>query len=453
MSTVSLLRRASQRFSIPCSNSSLLRYTARPLVSRALSQPEFYRYPEPDFRRSQLRRLSSAANSASQPKKDFYQLLGVPRNATAAQIKKAYYTLAKNHHPDRSGGDPNIFAEVNLAYEALSDPKKRRVYDLYGEEGLRAAAAGADPGTASSGFPGGPGGATTVDDFLREFTDMFSNQRVSRAKPDDPMPGDNKRITATLTLREAAFGAAKTLHTEALDQCNNCSGTGKTKETKQESCPQCGGSGRIQNSFGMFQAVMDCQRCNGMGAILRNPCNSCEGSGVTPSMKQVSVSFPPGCDSGMVLRVSGGGDIGIRGGSPGDLFVQVQVKDDPYFHRVGRNLHIVAPISMAQAALGGDVTVKTIDGEESIFVSPGTQPDDTITMHGRALRGVKSPKRGDQIVHFKVVIPEKVSGRQKELLTELRDLENGNDKQDSNSVPRSLLQRFQRFLRRTVPSR
>lgn len=397
------------------------------------------------------RLFSSAANSASQSTKDYYQVLGVSRNATSAQIKKAYYALAKNHHPDKSGGDPELFSQVNSAYEALSDPKKRRIYDRFGEDGLRAAATGANP-DAASGFSES-GGSATVDDFLREFTDMFSSQRVSRAKPDDPVPGDNKQTSATLTLREAAFGVLKTLRSESLDSCGDCSGTGKTASTKQDTCPICGGSGRVQNSFGMFQAVMDCQRCDGMGAILRNPCNRCNGSGVRPSVKQVSVSFPPGCDTGMVLRVPGGGDTGARSGPPGDLFVQVKILEDPYFHRVGRDLHVVAPISMAQAALGGDISVKTLDGEETVPVKPGTQSDDTVILHGRALRGVKSPKRGDQIVHFKVVVPNNVSGRQKQLLVELMELEGGKNFQNNDVLPRSLLQRFQRFLRRNVSSR
>lgn len=395
------------------------------------------------------RSFSSSSNSASRASTDYYDILGVPRTASPSQIKKAYYALAKNHHPDKAGGNPELFAQVNQAYETLSDAKKRRIYDAHGEEGVRAAAMGGDPGMSGSGR----GGSASVDDILREFTDVFGGRSSARRpRVDDPMPGNDKQASVTLKLREAATGTVKSLRVAILDTCTSCSGTGKTESTTIETCGHCGGKGRVQSSYGFFQTIVECERCEGTGSILRNPCQKCDGKGVTPGVKETSVSFPPGCDNGMVLRVPGGGDSGLRGGPAGDLFVQVRVLEDPYFHRNGRDLHVVAPISIAQAALGGKVQVSTIDGEEYVTVKAGTQPDDTITLTERALRGVNQRRRGDQVVHFKVVVPENVSGRQRELLEELYDLDGGKIEKVDECSSKSLLQRFQRFLRRSISS-
>lgn len=453
MAMTTLLRRSARVLAAQQSNPLLSQYCS----ARPRSQPQLYKqlfsYQSQYSHLSSDRSFSSTASSASRAQQDYYELLGVSRNATAPEIKKAYYNLAKNHHPDRSGGDPELFAQVNQAYEALSDPKKRRIYDRYGEEGVRASAMGNDPESAS-GFPGGGPVSGSVDDLFREFTDMFTNQQVRRPKPDGPVPGDDKQTSATLTLREAAFGVMKNVRTEALDTCNTCSGSGKTSSTKVDKCPQCDGEGRVKNSFGVFQAViMDCQRCGGTGSTLRDPCKRCDGAGVVPSVKNVSVSFPAGCDTGMVLRVPNGGDSGLRRGPSGDLYVQIRVKDDPYFHRDGRDLHVVAPISIAQAALGGKVHVNTVDGEEHVVVRAGTQPDDSVTLEGRALRSVKSSKRGNQFVHFKVVVPQNVSGRKKELLTELLELDGGKIERAEECTPRILLQRFQRFMKRNISAK
>lgn len=402
----------------------------------------------------QFRRLLSAnARSSPSASDDYYAILGVPRNATQAEIKKAYYTLAKARHPDSAGGgdsNADAFAELSAAYETLSDPKKRRLYDVHGVEGVRAAEGG--DGFSGEGFPGAGGPA--VEDILREFGQFFGGDMPRRQAVDDPLPGEDRQAAVSLSLREAAFGVVKDVRVEASKACTTCGGSGKTSNTRIVDCVQCGGEGRIRRSGGMFQTLITtCHRCGGSGSVFKNPCGGCEGSGIVPGVKESSVSFPPGCDTGMVLRVPGGGGAGVRGGPTGDLFIQVRVEDDPYFHRDGRDLHIVAPISIAQAALGGKVSVKTIDGEESVKVRRGTQPDDTFALQGRALRGISDPKRGDQVVHFKVVVPENVSGRQKELLEELLELEGGKITRPEDCSSRSLLQRFQRFLRNVVSPR
>lgn len=400
--------------------------------------------------------FSFNASSSANAKQDYYQLLGVSRHATPSEIKKAYYALAKSHHPDRGGDDPGFFAKVNQAYEALSDAKMRKIYDQYGEEGLQAASMGADPGSAS-GFPGDFSTATgspDVDEFFRQFSNAFGgNASTRRPKPDQPMRGDNRQCTVTLSLKEAASGTTKQINVKTMESCDSCSGTGKTSSTKTVQCTQCKGQGRMHNSFGVFHAVMDCERCNATGYILTDPCSRCNGDGVTPSTTDVSVSFPAGCDTGMVLRVPRAGDKGKRRGPAGDLFVQIRVRDDPYFHRDGRDLHVVAPISIAQAALGGTVRVKTLDGEEEVKIQAGTQPDDKLSLQGRALRGVKSAKRGDQVIHFKVVVPQSLSERQRQLLSELLELEGGKIETSEDCSPPSLRHRFRQFLQRTISPR
>ncbi|CAN8072216.1 unnamed protein product [Agarophyton chilense] len=398
--------------------------------------------------------LSGSASSASQRSSaDYYDLLGVSRNASPSEIKKAYYRLAKDHHPDTSNGDRDTFAQVNHAYQTLSDKNKRRIYDRFGEEGVRAADQGSDPAASAAGSAG-QYAAPDIDEVLREFGQFFNGQQPQRPAVDDPLPGDDKHAVVTLSLKEAAFGISKHVRTHSVDTCHRCAGSGKTTSTRIIRCSQCSGEGRVRTSAGMFQSViMTCHRCNGAGDVMRDPCSACNGDGVVSAFKETSVSFPPGCDTGMVLRVPGAGATGIRRGPPGDLFIQVNVKEDDYFHRSGKDLHVVAPITFAQAALGGAVEVRTLDGTEKVSVSQGTQPDDTYVLHGRAMRGVNSPRRGNQVVHFKIVVPEKLSTRQKQLITELMEEEGGKITKPEHCAPQSLLDRFQRFLRRSISPR
>lgn len=391
------------------------------------------------------RLLSNSANAHSSS--DYYSLLGVPRSASQAEIKKAFYQLAKQHHPDTAGGDPKRFADISAAYDTLSDSRKRGIYDRFGTEGVNADAAGADPRAANmGGF-----NTANAEDILREFSDFFSNQHVSAPAVDDPLPGADRQTVVNLSFMESARGVTKTVRISAMDTCGSCSGTGKTKQTSIRQCPECGGRGRVQRGGGLFQSViMTCSRCSGSGEILHNPCSTCGGEGIVKATKETQVSFPAGCDNGMVLRVPGAGSTGVRRGPPGDLFIQVRVEDHDYFHRRGKHVHVVAPISIAQAALGGPVEVNTIDGKETISVQAGTQPDDTHVLHGRGVKAVKSARRGDQVVHFKVVIPENLSGRRKEILEELMELDGGKISKPEDCHQRGLLQKFRRFLKTAV---
>lgn len=399
------------------------------------------------------RSLSNSASSASdRAQSDYYDILGVSKDSTQPQIKKAYYRLAKNHHPDTSTGDRDLFAQISHAYQTLSDENKRRIYDRFGEEGVRASSMGADPSAYSGmGSTAGQYGAPNIDEVLREFGEFFTGQNLRQRAVDDPIPGEDKQTVVTLNLREAAFGINKTVRANSLDTCRQCAGSGKTKTTRITKCPQCSGEGRIRRTAGMFQTViMACHRCEGAGNIMQNPCSKCDGDGIVDTAKESTVSFPAGCDTGMVLRVPGAGATGIRRGPPGDLFIQVKVKEDEYFHRRGKDLHVAAPISYAQAALGGSVEVRTLEGKKSVSIPPGTQPDDTHVFKGFAMRGINSPRQGDQVVHFKVVIPDKLSSRQRELLTQLMEEEGGKLTKPEDCTSQSLLQRFQRFLRRTI---
>lgn len=404
------------------------------------------------------RLLSTRARAAA----DYYGTLGVSRGASGPELKKAYYAKAKAHHPDASGGgggggDDEAFAAVNAAYEVLSDPAKRRIYDQFGAEAVDAAAAAGAGGAAGGG--GGPGaryGGPSPEDILRNFESFFGGGMGGmRARPsaDAARPGEDRRVTAALEFMEAAKGAERRLRVGALERCEDCAGSGKKAETRVEPCGVCGGQGHVAGApaGGIFGTVlMPCGSCSGVGEVLRDPCKGCGGAGVKSGVKENRVAFPAGVDTGTVLRVVGAGDDGVRGGPAGDLYIQVQVKEDDYFHRDGDDLHVVAPISVSQAALGGRVEVRTVDGEEDVAVRAGTQSDETSSLRGRALKGVGKRRRGDQFVHFKVVVPATLNERQRELFEELESLDGGKiDRADECAVP-GLLQRFQRFLKSTI---
>jgi molecular chaperone DnaJ len=277
--------------------------------------------------------------------------------------------------------------------------------------------------------------------------------RPRRAAVDDPEAGEDKQTSVTLEFMEAAKGVERRIRVGALQTCTDCSGTGKTRKTSIVTCGDCNGSGHVRSSpaGGIFGTVlMPCRACRGAGDVMRDPCGGCAGLGVARGVKESRVAFPAGADSGMIMRVPGAGDAGVRGGPPGDLYVQVRVKEDDYFHRDGKDLHVVAPISVAQAALGGHVEVRTVDGTEEVAVRPGTQSDETTTLRGRALRSVNRARRGDQLVHFKVVVPSSLSGRQRKLFEELAGLDGGQIARPEECGIPGLVQKFQRFLKTSI---
>lgn len=419
-----------------------------------------------------------SARQSAAPADDLYAVLGVPRTATAAEIKKAYYKAAKSLHPDAAGGgDRQRFAAAGAAYEVLRDTAKRRVYDTHGQRGLDAmrqgvspedverAAAGGGMG-GGGGFPfggmGGMGGASPgqevdVEELLKQ---MFgggggggrSAARRRRVNPlSVPVAGEDAGTSVELSFMEAARGTERTLRVKVNRPCGSCKGSGKTTKTRVDTCPQCDGAGQVTRTAGMFVEVSTCGACGGTGSRVRDPCGKCGGGGVVAGSRSVVVTFPGGIEDGTTMRVPGRGHAGARGGSDGDLYVQVRVAEDPHFHRVGADVHVVAPISFAQAALGASVPVRLLDGVEQVDVPTGTQPDDQVRMQGRGLpqpRSLWAAKRGDQYVHFKVVVPTDMSGRQRELVEELAREEGEHPAaKPEYACKGGLVERFRGFLR------
>jgi len=421
---------------------------------------------------------ASAPRQSTAPADDLYGVLGVPRTATSAEIKKAYYKAAKTLHPDASGGgDRQRFAAAGAAYEVLRDDAKRRVYDAHGKRGVEAMAQGASPedveraaagGGMGGGFPfggmGGGGGGQEVDveELLKQ---MFGGgggggggrggrgaQRRPRVDPlTIPVTGGDTMRSVELSFMEAARGVERTLRVAVDLPCSSCKGTGRTRKTRVDACPTCDGSGQATRSAGMFVEVRTCDACGGSGSRVRDACGGCGGAGVSPGTRSVAVTFPAGVDDGATLRVAGRGHAGARGGADGDLYVRVGVAEDAHFHRAGADVHVVAPISFAQAALGASVPVRLLDGLEAVDVPTGTQPDDRLRMQGRGLpqpRSLWAAKRGDQYVHFKVVVPTDMSGRQRELVEELAKEEGEHPaSKPEYACKGGLVDRFRNFLR------
>ena len=418
--------------------------------------------PRPLFGDISSQSTPFSTSAADTPRRDYYEILGVDRNASAAELKKAYYKLAKQYHPDTSSADPALFAEVNAAYDVLSDERKRQIYDSYGREGVAAAEAGGDPRASGRG-----GVEMNAEDLLREFGQFFGGGMnmgfggagmnmgfggpATAPRPDAPMPGEDREAFVELTLEQVHSGVDKEINYAARVTCTSCQGSGHSESTKIETCPACNGTGRVTMRHGFQVLVTQCGTCGGAGSTMTNPCTSCGGSGAVSGQQKRTVRIPSGVSHGTVMRVSGAGDVGVRNGPAGNLYVRVRVKPHEYFVRDGRDLHVVAPISPAQAALGGRIRVRTVDGTtEEVRVRPGAQPDDTITMSEHALRSPQSVRRGDQVVHLKMVIPQELSDRERELYSELLNEEGGEIKEASECEAPGLLKKLHRFLRRTV---
>ncbi|KAK1867894.1 hypothetical protein I4F81_010391 [Pyropia yezoensis] len=419
-----------------------------------------------------------AARQSAAPAEDLYAVLGVPRTATAAEIKKAYYKAAKSLHPDAAGGgDRQRFASAGAAYEVLRDTAKRRVYDAHGQRGLEAmrqgvspedverAAAGGGMGGSGGGFPfggmggmGGPGPGQEVDveELLKQmFGGRGGGRPAARRRRVDPLSvpvaGEDAGTSVKLSFMDAARGAERTLRVKVNRPCSSCKGSGKTAKTRVDTCPTCDGAGQATRTAGMFVEVSTCGACGGTGSRVRDACGGCGGGGVVTGSRSVVVTFPAGIEDGTTMRVPARGHAGARGGTDGDLYVQVRVAEDPHFHRVGSDVHVVAPISFAQAALGASVPVRLLDGVEPVEVPTGTQPDDQLRMQGRGLpqpRSLWAAKRGDQYVHFKVVVPTAMSDRQRELVEELAREEGEHPAaKPEYACKGGLVERFRGFLR------
>lgn len=353
----------------------------------------------------------------AEQKRDYYEVLGVDRSADDATIKKAYRQLAKKYHPDANPGDKEAeakFKEASEAYAVLSDSEKRRQYDQFGHAAFDGGAGGA--GAGGFDFSGMDFG----DMFGDIFGDFFGGGS-RRGASNGPMKGANLRTSVRITFEEAVFGCEKEIDMVLKDECTTCGGTGAKPGTSPETCTKCGGKGKVvfsqQSLFGMVQNVQTCPECNGSGKIIKDRCTSCRGTGYTSSRKKIKVSIPAGIDNGESVRIREKGEPGVNGGPRGDLLVEVIVSSHPIFQRQDMNIFSTAPISFAQAVLGGETRISTVDGDVIYEVKPGTQTDTRIRLKGKGVPSLRNKNiRGDQYVTLVVQVPTSLSAEAKEAL-------------------------------------
>jgi molecular chaperone DnaJ len=356
-------------------------------------------------------------------KRDFYEILGVAKNASDDEIKKAYRKLAMKHHPDRnpdSKGSEDKFKEAKEAYEMLSDTSKREAYDRYGH-------AGVDPNMGGGGGFGGAGAGGFSDAFGDIFGDIFGNAARggggggARGGP-QVYRGADLRYNLDITLEQAANGFDTTIRVPSWDSCEVCHGSGAKPGTQPTSCPTCGGHGQVRMQQGFFSIQQTCPKCHGTGKIIPEPCVTCAGAGRIKRNKTLEVKIPAGIDDGMRIRSSGNGEPGMNGGPPGDLYVEIHIKAHTVFQREGDDLHCEIPISFAKAALGGEIEVPTLSGKASFTLPEGTQSGKTFRLRGKGVKGVRSGYAGDLFCHVVIETPVKLTDRQRELLREFEQL-------------------------------
>ena len=352
-------------------------------------------------------------------KRDYYEVLGVDRNADDAALKKAYRQLAKKYHPDVTPGDKEAeakFKEATEAYSVLSDPAKRKQYDQFGHAAFENGGGGGAGGFGGFDFSGSDMG----DIFGDIFGDLFGGG--SRRRPNNgPTKGANLRARVNITFEEAVFGCDKELEITLKDECTTCHGTGAKPGTSPVTCPRCNGEGQIvytqQSMFGMVRNVQTCPDCHGTGKIIKEKCSACRGTGYTSSRKKIQVSVPAGIDNGQSIRIREKGEPGVNGGPRGDLLVEVNVARHPIFQRQDMNIFSTAPITYAQAALGGDVKISTVDGDVVYTVKPGTQTDTRIRLKGKGVPSLRNKNiRGDHYVTLVVQVPTGLNEEAKEAL-------------------------------------
>ena len=366
-------------------------------------------------------------------KRDYYEVLGIGKNATDAEIKSAYRKLAKKYHPDLNPGNKEAeekFKEVNEANDVLSDPQKRQRYDQFGFAGVDPNYAAANGGGAG-GFGGGFGGVDLGDIFGDIFGGGFgggfgglgggSPPRTANA----PRKGHDIQASVILTFEEAAHGCSKKITINRQDTCPDCGGTGAAKGTSPETCPDCGGRGYVvtqqRTPFGVMQSQQPCSHCGGRGTIIRNPCKTCRGTGKTAARKSLEINIPAGIDDDQNIALRGQGDAGFNGGPAGDVIVHVTVKADPMFERDGYDVTIHVPITFSQAVLGDDVEVPTVDGRIVQHIPEGTQSGTKFRLRGQGIQYLNGRGRGDQYVIVDVEIPKKVTRAQREALKAFED--------------------------------
>ena len=346
-------------------------------------------------------------------KRDFYEILGVPKNASDEDIKKSYRKLAMKFHPDRNQGEPAKEAEVKFkeakeAYEMLSDPQKRAAYDQHGH-------AGVDPNMRG---PGGEGMGGFAEAFGDIFGEMFGQQQRSRGGR-QVFRGGDLSYGMEVTLEEAAKGKEAQIRIPTHENCEVCSGTGAKPGTQAKTCGTCGGAGAVQVRQGFFSVQQTCPSCRGMGKTITDPCIPCAGQGKIKKQKTLEVKIPAGIDGGMRIRSAGNGEPGTNGGPPGDLYIEIRQKKHDIFERDGDDLHCTVPINIVTAALGGEIDVPTLDGKAAIDLPEGTQNGKQFRLRGKGIKGVRASYPGDLYCHITVETPVKLTEPQRKLLKEL----------------------------------
>lgn len=343
-------------------------------------------------------------------KRDFYEVLGVPRDASPKDVKTAYRKLAMQFHPDRNPDDPlaeSKFKEAAEAYEVLSNPDKRTSYDRYGHEGLG----------ASAGFGGR--GFSSVDDILNQFGDIFGDFfGFGSPAGSTRTRGADVRVDVTLDFEEAVFGTTQTLAIKRHEKCQTCDGVGAADGSERVTCSTCQGRGQVHHAQGFFTLTSTCPVCRGAGSMVSNPCKDCHGEGIVEVVREVQVAIPAGVDEGTRLRLRGEGEAGRNEGSRGDLYVFLKVRPSPVFERDGADIHLRAPISFVHAAMGGTLEIPTLEGTEVVDVAPGTQNGDRTVLRGLGIPKVNRESRGNLFAHFVIEVPRELSDRQRELLVE-----------------------------------
>ena len=359
-------------------------------------------------------------------KRDYYEVLGVQKTASADDIKKAYRSLARKYHPDLHPDDKDCaekFKEVNEAYEVLSDPSKKERYDQFGH-------AGVDPNYGGGGFSGGAG-FNPFGDMGDIFENLFGGGfgggfgGSTRARADAPRRGQDIDTTVTIEFMEACMGVKRDIKINRLDKCPDCKGTGASAGSTPQTCPECGGRGQVKvaqrTPFGVISSQKTCTKCGGKGKIVSNPCSKCGGNGRVRVSKSLSVDIPAGIDDGQMLRVSGQGDAGVNGGPSGNLNVGVRVKNHPLFEREEYDIHCEIPITYAQAVMGDELVVPTIDGNVKYSIGEGTQTGTVFRLKGKGVKKLQRSERGDQYVKVYVEVPKNLTKKQKELLKSFED--------------------------------
>lgn len=361
-------------------------------------------------------------------KRDYYEVLGVGKTASDAEVKSAYRKLAKEYHPDLHPDDAEAearFKEVNEAYEVLSDPEKKQRYDQFGHAGVDPNFSGAGGAGGFGGF-GNFGGGVDISDIFETFFGGSASgfggfgSGARTQNPNAPRRGQDMRASLSITFMEAAKGVTKTVSISRQETCDECGGNGAKKGTQVQTCPECGGSGVVtqqqRTPFGVMQSTVPCSNCGGKGKIIKDPCPKCHGNGRVKTSKKLEITIPAGIDDGQSIALRGQGNAGENGGPAGDVIVMINIKPDPMFTRQGADVYVNIPITYAQAVLGADIVVPTVDGKVQYTVPEGTQPGTTFRLKGKGIRHLNGKGQGDQYVKVNIEVPKKLSKEQRTAL-------------------------------------